>query len=169
MTFDEFFKKKKINLAAFETADPGLFLEFRNHFELMGEKSFDHTKKYWFNKLRHLYPAPAEIKQEKVLIENQLTEQTITEELALPAEPPAPKVGFKPRFKAAALPKPNPATETQQAESKEELISPVAENESTPGPNEQAAPDAPSTEETPVKPAYKPRFNARNLKPKDGD
>lgn len=56
MTFEEFFQKKKIDLVALGTERPALLDEFRKHFEAMGEKSFDHTKKYWFNKLRRAYP-----------------------------------------------------------------------------------------------------------------
>ena len=81
MTFEEFFKKKRIELAAFEKGLPALFFEFKTHYEQMGEKSFDHTKKYWFNKLRREYPLPAEVKTEKPKIENPIAEQTITESL----------------------------------------------------------------------------------------
>ncbi len=61
MTFEEFFTKKKIDLDRLRQAEPSLFSEFQDHFDLMGEKSFDHTKKFWFNKLRrryHLKEAP---------------------------------------------------------------------------------------------------------------
>lgn len=60
MTFEEFFHKKKIDLLALKQAEPALFEEFKNHYEQMGEKSFDHTKKYWFNKLRRGFPIPIE-------------------------------------------------------------------------------------------------------------
>src|ERR1700755_1501690 len=99
MTFEEFFKKKKISLVALEQGEPGLFSEFKIHYEQMGEKSFDHTKKYWFNKLRLRFPAPVEVKAEKVIIENRLAEQTITESLVESSEP-APTIGFRPKFKA---------------------------------------------------------------------
>ena len=72
MTFDEFFKKKRIDLAALEKAVPALFSEFKDHFERMGEKSFDHTKKYWFNKLRRQYQLAPEIKTEKPHIRTRL-------------------------------------------------------------------------------------------------
>src|SRR6201989_957154 len=102
MTFEEFFKKKKISLVALEQGEPALFSEFKIHYEKMGEKSFDHTKKYWFNKLRLRFPALPEPKVEKVIIENPLAEQTIIETLEeKPAQQPA-KVGFTPRFKAGA-------------------------------------------------------------------
>src|ERR1700743_3284464 len=103
MTFEEFFKKKRIDLVALEQGMQALFFEFREHFEQMGEKSFDHTKKYWFNKLRRQFPLPAEVKVEKVHIANPLAEQTITEALleeGLTPKPAATKPGFTPRFKA---------------------------------------------------------------------
>ncbi|WP_039053537.1 hypothetical protein [Sphingobacterium sp. T2] len=56
LSFEEFFIKKKIDLSALRKADEALFLEFQEHYRLMGEKSFDHSKKFWFNRLRHLHP-----------------------------------------------------------------------------------------------------------------
>jgi len=78
MTFDEFFKKKRVDLVALERAEPGLFSEFKTHYEQMGEKSFDHTKKYWFNKTRRQFPLTPEVKTEKPHIANPIAEQTIT-------------------------------------------------------------------------------------------
>src|SRR6201995_2400096 len=115
MTFEEFFQKKKISLAALEQGEPYLFSEFKNHFVQMGEKSFDHTKKYWFNKLRLQYPLAVEEKTEKPKIENQLAEQTITESLIEEGVAPAPKLGFVPKFKAASAPK-SAAEEQPKAE-----------------------------------------------------
>ncbi|HTK20485.1 MAG TPA: hypothetical protein VL442_13245 [Mucilaginibacter sp.] len=142
MTFEEFFKKKKINLVALEQGEPGLFSEFKVHFEKMGEKSFDHTKKYWFNKLRLRFPVPPEPKVEKVVIENPLAEQTITETLTEKPATPAPKVGFTPRFKAGA---------TKPAE---------------PTPEPEAKPDTEKTETSASAPTgFKPRFKAGVTKP----
>ncbi|HEY9196838.1 MAG TPA: hypothetical protein VIM77_11250, partial [Mucilaginibacter sp.] len=98
MLFEEFFKKKRIDLAALQQAEGALFLEFKEHFEQMGEKSFDHTKKYWFNKLRRRFPIPAEIKTERVHIANPLAEQTITESLTESGTPS--KTAFTPGFRA---------------------------------------------------------------------
>ncbi len=56
MTFEEFILKKKINLEAFKKGNPDLFNQFIKHYELMGSKSFDHSKKFLFNQLRNLYP-----------------------------------------------------------------------------------------------------------------
>jgi hypothetical protein len=113
MTFEEFFKKKKINLQTFEEGEPALLSEFKIHFEQMGEKSFDHTKKYWFNKLRLRFPAPQEIKTEKVAIANPLAEQTITESLIESSSPP-PNVGFKPKFRAGVTKPAEPAPEQKK-------------------------------------------------------
>lgn len=56
MTFEEFFAKKKINLDLLKLKEAELFQQLQSHFEQMGEKSFDHTKKYIFNPLRNKYP-----------------------------------------------------------------------------------------------------------------
>jgi hypothetical protein len=167
MTFEEFFKKKKINLETLNQGDPGLFTEFKEHYEAMGEKSFDHTKKFWFNKLRRVYPLPPEVKTEKLRMENRLAEQTITEMLSepavhtakarvqTPAAEPAEKVvapaGFKPRFKPGMPKSAEPKEETtQSAEQKE----PATTAESTP-----------STAENMPKIGFKPRFKAGVTKP----
>jgi hypothetical protein len=152
-----------------------LFSEFKDHFEQMGEKSFDHTKKYWFNKLRRRFPIPLEVKTEKVHIANPLAEQTITESLIEPGtvatqedkkeipteepqppttETPAPKIGFKPRFNAGMI-KPKPVENETPAEKKEEV------------PAEDIQPPVAGT---PVsKMGFKPRFNAAMMKPKPAE
>jgi hypothetical protein len=173
MTFEEFFKKKKIDLAAFEKGNPAMLFEFKNHFEQMGEKSFDHTKKYWFNKLRLQYHLAPEIKTEKVKMENPLAEQTVTDSLAESTllEPrlaatskfqgapiperaatentdgaPAeakPATGFTPRFKAGATKPAQPA--------------PLAE--------ENRPEEVPATDKPKV--GFTPRFKAGVTKPAD--
>lgn len=172
MLFEEFFKKKKINLAALQQDDEGLFSEFKDHYEQMGEKSFDHTKKYWFNKLRRRYPLPVEPKVEKFKAENQIAEQTVTDTLTEPSTrdqapdlddshiaseenktaSPAPKLGFKPKFKSAS-PVPASAKEETPVEN-------VSENKEA------------TSAETPTSPTpkigFKPRFKAgvtNNSKP----
>jgi hypothetical protein len=189
MTFDEFFKKKRIDLDALEKGEPALFSEFKTHYHQMGEKSFDHTKKYWFNKLRLQYPLAIEVKTEKIKTENPLAEQTVIEALieeGSSTKPTAPKLGFVPKFKAASLPK--PATEDKPETPGEEDTSPkppapklgfvpkfkaanmpkpVAEDKpeaETPGKTE-----APATESKPASPAYKPRFNMKNIPPKPSE
>lgn len=120
MTFDEFFRKKRVDLAALEKAEPTLFSEFKTHYEQMGEKSFDHTKKYWFNKTRRQFPLAPEVKTEKPHIANPIAEQTITGSLSETVSQPAAKVGFTPRFKVGIA---KPAGEEKPAlmpETKEE-------------------------------------------------
>ncbi len=193
MTFEEFFRKKKIDLAALAKADPSLFSEFRTHYENMGEKSFDHTKKYWFNKLRLQYHLAPEVKEEKVAIANPLVQQTIAEVLAETPAGPAASVGFKPRFKPG-ITKP---VENPEAQKKETPTSVTAKPAEAPAPTAtvgfkprfkagvtkpatpvEEAKDEPSaseppnentTEISPTKPAYKPKFNMKNIKPKEGE
>lgn len=167
MTFEEFFKKKRIDLDALEKGNPALFFEFKTHFNQMGEKSFDHTKKYWFNNLRKLYHLAAEIKTEKPRIENQLAEQTITDNLTEQAAdshilssepqvkagvtktigqinkaiPETPKPGFTPRFKPGVTKPADAPAEEKKAE-------------------EAPAPTAP-------KPGFTPRFKPGVTKPAD--
>jgi hypothetical protein len=184
MTFEEFFKKKKISLIALEQGEPDLFSEFKVHFEKMGEKSFDHTKKYWFNKLRLRFPAPPEPKVEKVVIENTLAEQTITETLGEKPVEPAPKVGFTPRFKAGATkpaettPVPEIKPEAEKSEETEKPAAPVGfkprfkagvtkpaepaeSTESTPEPEKTAESEKPASAPA----GFKPRFKAGVTKP----
>jgi len=184
MTFEEFFRKKRIDLAALGKAEPALLSEFKTHFEQMGEKSFDHTKKYWFNKLRLTYHLAPEPRVEKVIIENALAEQTITDVLSETTPPPA-NVGFKPRFKPgmgkpAEVP---PAEEKTPEESTEPTVPPPANVGFKPrfkaGVTKPAEPAAEQTEEPKTDPPIedkpaestepKPaniRFNMKNMKPK---
>jgi hypothetical protein len=132
MTFEEFFMKKRIDLNALQAGEPGLFSEFKKHFEQMGEKSFDHTKKYWFNKLRLQFHLAPELKPEKVRMENKLAEQTITESI-LEEKIAAPSVGFKPKFK------PGMATKPAVVSSDQKHPAPENSSTSTPEVNEAAA------------------------------
>jgi len=184
MTFEEFFKKKKISLGTLEQGEPALFSEFKVHFEKMGEKSFDHTKKYWFNKLRLRFPAPPEPKVEKVVIENPLAEQTIIETLEEKPVQPTPKVGFTPRFKAGATkqaettPAPEAKPEVEKSEEAEKPVAPVGfkprfkagvTKPAEPAANAEPAPEPekPAEEEKSASAAvgFKPRFKAGVTKP----
>jgi len=147
MTFEEFFQKKKISLVALEQGEPSLFSEFKVHFEKMGEKSFDHTKKYWFNKLRRQFPLAIEVKTEKPHIANPLAEQTITESLSETViEAPAPKLGFVPKFKAANMDKPAESVDTKK------------ESPSTAPAADETVPATPSP-----KLGFVPKFKAANM------
>lgn len=142
MTFEEFFLKKKIDLKSLADAKPDLFQEFKTHYAQMGEKSFDHTKKYWFNPLRKDFKLSDEdelelkealhlVKKEIIEVPSQnLDSETVTSTVQ----------GFKPRFKAGAT----PTSSIKQDEK-------VAE---TPLLDEK------SKEEAPKSIGFKPRFKA---------
>ena len=185
MTFEEFFKKKRIQLATFNKDQPVLYLEFKSHFEQMGEKSFDHTKKYWFNKLRRKYPLPLEVKTEKPKIENPLAEQTMTESLIenTPLAPSA-KTGFVPRFKASNLNK-TPVAGEKEGELETQLPDATEKQaETKPGyqPRFKMKPKSDESEKPaeedkkpeqeelgPAKQAYRPLFNIKNVPPKTSE
>jgi hypothetical protein len=180
MTFEEFFNKKRIDLVALKAGEPGLFAEFEKHFTQMGEKSFDHTKKYWFNKLRLQYHLAPEQKPEKMHLENKLAEQTIVETLTDTI--PAPSVGFKPIFKAGmgakpaetsdikdplpkdsatATPEVNKAaaTKDQNPEFEQEKAAMQDIADATPRITEDS--EEKKAEPSAPKPGFKPRFNIK--------
>ncbi len=137
MTFQEFFLKKKIDLEALQIDKPDLFMEFQEHYSLMGSKSFDHTKKYWFNNLRRDFPLSEE--KENELKETFKPKEIIKSEISTQPEEiineTKPATGFKPRFKASVV--------IKSDEKKEEAL-----------PIENPSP-------TVIKPpAFKPRFKA---------
>jgi len=145
-TFEEFFAKKKIDLSQLEADNRVLYAEFREHYAQMGEKSFDHSKKFWFNRLRKAYSLK-EVEPEKP------TEERKGPASATDGEPPktpipvsAPTVkpaGFKPRFKAA-MAKPG---ETKPIEAKPE--------ENT---TDSVVPTEEKKREAAKPPGFKPRF-----------
>jgi hypothetical protein len=110
MTFEEFFAKKKIDLVQLEKAEPVLYSEFKSHFIAMGDKSFDHTKKFWFNKLRRLYhltPPDKAITQVETAIASQ------AEPLSSPTIEQKPAV--TPRFKSTSIPTPGSIDEKAES------------------------------------------------------
>ena len=100
----------------------------------MGEKSFDHSKKFWFNKLRRAYPL-AEV------VKIAVAEVMVPQAEALKAASSEPKPTFKPRFKANII--------ASNTEVKNNQV------EETETPNSE-----PSKPKNTAKPAYKPRFKA---------
>jgi len=152
MTFEEFLIKKKIDPVQLKNTEQALFSEFNSHFNEMGEKSFDHSKKFWFNKLRRANPLkeepkPAAIPQASAISSTNLPvnipglkEDQIKKEV-VEGEITSPKPAFKPRFKANII-----------AASGEQLTEPVTK---IPG----EAVETTAESEKP-KPAYKPRFKA---------
>ncbi|UZJ65360.1 hypothetical protein OKW96_03950 [Sphingobacterium sp. KU25419] len=144
MTFEEFFAKKKIDLTALQKADNSLYEEFKKHYVAMGAKSFDHTKKFWFNKLRksyHLAETPIDKKEVQQAI--------VKEQQSVKAEVTTTATGFKPRFKAPTITKDIIPEETETSNNRVEKTSESASD------NDVAA-----------KPAgFKPRFKAGVTKP----
>ncbi|WP_333627332.1 hypothetical protein, partial [Sphingobacterium siyangense] len=142
MTFEEFFIKKKIDLKALQAADGPLFEEFKAHYSAMGEKSFDHSKKFWFNKLRKSF----HLAEEETVIAKPILKQVITdtasETSGLAATKPA---GFKPRFKAP----PTAVEDEVKATSKKEITD-----------SAESTPDSIPT-------GFKPRFKAGVTKAPD--
>jgi hypothetical protein len=121
MTFEEFFAKKKIDLTLLKRIKPDLYEEFRQHYALMGEKSFDHTKKYWFNRLRKdfLLPDQKTLKGKADAPGGASSEAGPSTEArgVKPSDVGARPLGFKPRFKAQVTPPtPAPASETPPVE-----------------------------------------------------
>ncbi len=168
MTFEEFFAKKKIDLIQLKKAEPLLYTEFKSHFVAMGEKSFDHTKKFWFNKLRRLYHLPQQAKS-VTQVETAIASQA--EPLSSPTIEQKP--AFSPRFKSANINKVEPDGEEQFG------ARPVAKPAFKPRNIPSKPADLPdgdmlgktkveeSKEEAPTSalPAKTPRFKPRNIKP----
>jgi hypothetical protein len=142
MTFEEFFIKKKIDLKALQAADGPLFEEFKAHYSAMGEKSFDHSKKFWFNKLRKSFHLAEEETVIAKPIVKQIIADTASETSSIHTAKPA---GFKPRFKAP----PTAVEDEVKATSKKEITD-LAES----------TPDSIPT-------GFKPRFKAGVTKAPD--
>jgi hypothetical protein len=113
MTFEEFFIKKKIDLKALQAADGPLFEEFKAHYSAMGEKSFDHSKKFWFNKLRKSFHLAEEETVIAKPIVKQVIADTASETSSIHTAKPA---GFKPRFKAPPIAGEDEVKETSKKE-----------------------------------------------------
>lgn len=118
MTFEEFFLKKKIDLDLLKLGKPDVFAEFVSHYEQMSEKSFDHTKKYWFNNLRIAYPLTEEKEQQlKEAFKPQVDTVVAKEVVESPSESAQPVTvkapAFKPRFKAPLTDTVNPAVASE--------------------------------------------------------
>lgn len=108
MTFEEFLIKKKIDPVQLEANEHSLFSEFNSHYVQMGEKSFDHSKKFWFNKLRRAYhikeePKTAREEAAALLPVTSTQEQKASQALSEPVK--QEKTAYVPRFKASAAQK----------------------------------------------------------------
>ena len=175
MTFEEFFAKKKIDLSQLQRGNRLLYDEFRQHYVQMGQKSFDHTKKFWFNKLRKQY---ALLEEEETTAKDQAVSAEILETMSpdsagIVAASSKP-AGFKPRFKAGATkavePEKSPDAESKPVEpdvpsSKPAGFKPRFKAGATKAVEPEKSPDAASKPVEPEVPSskpagFKPRFKA---------
>lgn len=78
MTFEEFLIKKKIDPVQLKNTEQALFSEFSSNFNEMGEKSFDHSKKFWFNKLRRANPLKEVPKPETIPVAAPISSTNLT-------------------------------------------------------------------------------------------
>ncbi len=150
MTFEVFLIKKKIDPVQLKNTEQALFSEFNSHFNEMGEKSFDHSKKFWFNKLRRANPLKEVPKPEPITISSPISISDlpvnipVTNEIkedVVDGKITAPKPAFKPRFKA-------------------NIIATIQEQPTDPGSSTAAETVETAADTEKPKPAYKPRFKA---------
>lgn len=183
MTFEEFLIKKKINPVQLKDTEQAFFDEFKSHFDQMGEISFDHSKKFWFNKLRRAYPLAEEVKIPVVGVKpvaealeapsnthEKQTDALVKQINALEApvadvREAKAKPTFKPRFKA------NIATSTTEVnqESQDSSTKSAGNKSNTNTTSSQTVAIEPSTKDletktTDAKPTFKPRFKTSMLK-----
>jgi hypothetical protein len=166
MTFEEFLIKKKIDPVLLKTAEQLLFFEFENHFIQMGEKSFDHSKKFWFNKLRRTYHLKEEAKPARVeadtskLPPSATKEQETNSSLTEPAK--QEKSAYIPRFKAGPIQKEELPAETDTPPAyKPRFKTAIKIQEQAEDTNLNKEPESGEK----VKPVYKPRFKAQIAAP----
>ncbi len=144
LTFEDFFLKKKIDLLKLQVAEPALFAAFSKHYPLMGEKSFDHAKKYWFNQLRRTYPLDEIVKPHPVSADaiTNLSIQSIAVAAAQNLDAGIEKPKFKEDELVELADQNIPQKDISLAEAEQEIL--------------QSEPETP-------KPAFKPRFNPKNI------
>lgn len=160
LTFEEFFVKKRIDLKRLQQAKPELYEEFKAHYPLMGEKSFDHTKKYWFNRLRKDF----QLSEVEVMRIAKPETPKVARETVVSDQKASKPAGFTPRFKAkTAAPKPEVEETEAQITSKaptgfKPRFKPgvTAIQKETPKSDEPSAESAEKT--NPL--GFKPRFKA---------
>jgi len=115
MTFEEFLIKKKIDAIQLKAKEQAFFSEFESHFLQMGEKSFDHSKKFWFNKLRrayHLKEEPKPVKEEVKIDEIPASAQNKPANEVINQE----KSAYVPRFKAASAQKADQSAQNTESD-----------------------------------------------------
>jgi hypothetical protein len=152
MTFEEFLIKKKIDPVQLQSKDQTFFSEFESHFLQMGEKSFDHSKKFWFNKLRRTYHLKEEIKivETPIIVQEKLSAEPSIQE----------KPKYQSRFNAAKTQHNDLVTQEKEAKTPPKYIPrfKAAVNSSEQNLDDEINKNTVFEEK--VIPAYKPRFKA---------
>lgn len=159
MTFEEFLIKKKIDAIQLKAKEQSFFSEFESHFLQMGEKSFDHSKKFWFNKLRrayHLKEEPKPVKEEAKIDEIPVSAQNKPVNEAINQEKPA----YVPRFKAASAQKTDLSAQNTESDPPPAYIPRFKAAIKMPEKAEDTGVNKEESEEK-AKPIYRPRFKAQ--------
>lgn len=160
MTFEEFLIKKKIDAIQLKAKEGAFFSEFESHFLQMGEKSFDHSKKFLFNKLRrayHLKEEPKPVKEEIKIVEIPSSVQDKSGTEVINKEKPA----YIPRFKAAAAQKADQSAQNVESDSPPANVPRFKAAIKMPEDIEDTGLNKEQESEEKVKQIYKPRFKAQ--------
>ena len=160
MTFEEFLIKKKIDAIQLKAKEQSFFSEFESHFLQMGEKSFDYSKKFLFNKLRrayHLKEEPKPVKEEPKIDEIPASAQNKPLNESINQE----KSAYVPRFKAASAQKADLSAQNAESDTPPAYIprfkAAIKPLEKVEGPDLNK-----EESEEKAKPIYKPRFKSQN-------
>jgi len=119
----------------------------------MGEKSFDHSKKFWFNKLRRTYHLKEEIKivETPVIVQEKLSSEPLNQE----------KPMYKSRFIAAKTQQTDLITQETESNSPTKYIPRFKAVVNTSEQNLAAEIDKSVELEEKVIPVYKPKFKSK--------
>ena len=159
MTFEEFLIKKKIDAIQLKAKEQAFFSEFESHFLQMGEKSFDHSKKFWFNKLRrayHLKEEPKPVKEEAKIDEIPASAQNKPVNEVINQE----KSAYVPRFKAPSAQKADQSAQNIESDPTPAYVPRFKAAIKTAEKIEDTGLNKEESEEK-AKPIYKPRFKAQ--------
>ena len=153
MTFEDFLIKKRIDPVKLKAKEQSFFSEFESHFQQMGEKSFDHSKKFWFNKLRRTYHLKEEI---KIVATPDNSHEKLSTEPSIQEKPI-----YKSRFNTAKTQHNDLITQETEAKTTPKYIPRFKAAVNVSEQNLAAEIDKNAESEQKVVPIYKPRFKAK--------
>jgi len=168
MTFEEFMAKKKIDLFQFKTAEPAMFSEFESHYNQMGPKSFDHSKKFLFNKIRrayHLKEEPKPVLARETIEINEIASQAeplLSPSVAATVYTPRFRAGEEKDAKSGKLKAESGTGDEPKPAYVPRFKSPVATSHEPPQTPSENSDLSPQTSDK--KPAYVPRFKPQPVK-----